>query len=139
MARRTERRSRIGSTLSRAALWLLPIVAPITGAAMADPLPGEALFLKNCGTCHVISATPSQRQGPNLYGVVGRPAGKLKDFEYSKALARVKFSWTQDKLDAWLTDTAKLVPGSVMNYRQADPTVRASIIAYLGTATAAAK
>jgi cytochrome c len=122
-----------------AAFCLLPIVAPIAGAAVADPLPGEALFLKNCGTCHVISATPSQRQGPNLYGVVGRPAGKLKGFEYSKALARVKFSWTQDKLDAWLTDTAKLVPGSVMNYRQADPSVRASIIAYLGAATTAAK
>ena len=31
---------------------------------------------RECGTCHVISPTPLPRQGPNLYGVVGRQAGR---------------------------------------------------------------
>jgi cytochrome c len=139
MARRTDCRARIARILRRALVSAVPAVALIAGPAGADPLQGEALFVKNCGTCHVISATPAQRQGPNLYGVIGRPAGKLKDFTYSKALARAKFAWTQDKLDAWLTDPARLVPGSVMTYRQADPAVRSSIIAYLEAATTAAK
>jgi cytochrome c len=121
------------------ALLLLPFVAALSGRASADPLQGEAAFTHNCGTCHVISPTPSPRQGPNLYGVVGRQAGKLKGFAYSKALARAQFTWRRDKLDAWLADSAKLVPGSVMPYRQADPALRAAIIDYLEAATVAAK
>jgi cytochrome c len=123
----------------RRAVASLPILATLVGTAAADPLPGEATFARNCGTCHVVSAQPSQRQGPNLFGVVGRPAGKLPGFKYSKALARAKFAWTKDMLDAWLTDSAKLVPGSIMNYRQADPAIRASIVEYLEVATTAAK
>jgi cytochrome c len=119
------------------ALLVLPLVAAISGRASADPLPGEAAFANNCGTCHVISPTPSPRQGPNLYGVIGRPAGKLKGFAYSKALARAQFTWRRDKLDAWLTDSARLVPGSVMPYRQPDPALRAAIIDYLEAAAAA--
>jgi cytochrome c len=139
MARRTDCRARIARMLRRAVVSVVPSIALITGPAAADPLQGEALFVKNCGTCHVTSATPSHRQGPNLFGVVGRPAGTLKEFTYSKALARAKFAWTHDKLDAWLTDPAKLVPGSVMTYRQPDPAVRSSIIAYLEAAAVAAK
>ena len=121
------------------ALLLLPFVAAFSGQASADPLQGEAAFASNCGTCHVVSPTPSPRQGPNLYGVIGRRAGKLKGFAYSKALARAQFTWGRDKLDAWLADSAKLVPGSVMPYRQADPALRAAIIDYLEAAAVAAK
>lgn len=121
------------------ALLLLPLVAAFAGRASADTLPGEAAFARDCGTCHVISPIPSPRQGPNLHGVVGRQAGKLKGFAYSKALARAQFAWRRDKLDAWLADSAKLVPGSVMPYRQADPALRAAIIDYLEAASAAAK
>jgi len=119
------------------ALLVLPLVAAFSGRASADPPQGEAAFAHNCGTCHVISPTPSPRQGPNLYGVVGRPAGKLKGFAYSKALARAHFTWRRDKLDAWLADSAKLVPGSVMPYRQPDPALRTAIIDYLDDAAAA--
>jgi cytochrome c len=137
-------RARIARSLLRAVLIVVPIAALVivfalaAGSALADPLPGEALFVKNCGTCHVVSATPEQRQGPNLHGVIGRQAGKLPGFTYSKALARAKFAWTPEKIDAWMTDPAKLVPGSIMMYRQADPAVRASIIDYLKAANAAA-
>jgi cytochrome c len=120
-------------------LLLLPFVAAFAGRASADPLQGEAAFTRECGTCHVISPTPTPRQGPNLYGLIGRQAGKLKGFAYSKALAKAQFTWRRDKLDAWLADSAKLVPGSVMPYRQADPALRAAIIDYLEAATVAAK
>jgi cytochrome c len=142
MARRRTLRARIGRRLLRTVPIVVPIaalalvIALAAGYALADPLPGEALFVKNCGTCHVISATPEQRQGPNLYGVIGRPAGKLPGFTYSKALAHAKFTWTAEKIDAWITDPGKLVPGAVMMYRQADPSIRATIIDYLKSAGA---
>ena len=133
--RRARRTANAAARLS--ALLVLPLVAAVSGRASADPVPGEAAFVNNCGTCHVISPTPSPRQGPNLYGVIGRPAGKLKGFVYSKALARAQFTWRRDKLDAWLADSARLVPGSVMPYRQPDPALRAAIIDYLEAAAAA--
>ncbi|HEX3499387.1 MAG TPA: c-type cytochrome [Stellaceae bacterium] len=117
-----------------AAIGVLP-----SGASRADDPPGSELFTNQCGTCHVISPAPEERQGPNLYGVIGRPAGKLKGFKYSPALAKAKFTWSKDKIDVWLTDTARLVPGSVMPYRQADTTIRARIIDYIAAAGGAAK
>ncbi len=118
-----------------AAICLLPP----GGEGRADDLPGSDLFQHQCGPCHVVSPTPEPRQGPNLYGVLGRQAGKLKGFKYSPALAKAKLAWTPEKLDSWLTDTARLVPGSAMNYRQADATIRGEIIGYLEAAGGAAK
>ncbi|HEY0522539.1 MAG TPA: c-type cytochrome [Stellaceae bacterium] len=118
---------------------LLAAAEPV--AAADPPSSGEALFKRNCGTCHVISPTPAQRQGPNLYGVVGRHAGRLEAFAYSEALKNADLVWTDTTLDAWLTDASHFVPGSVMPYRQADPAVRSAIIDYLkiagGSSTAA--
>jgi cytochrome c len=128
----------VSRALRRGPFCLLPLIAAFIAPANADPLPGEAAFTRQCGSCHVVAARPEPRQGPNLYGVVGRQAGKLKGFAYSKALAKAKFAWSKDKLDAWLADTAKLVPGSTMNYRQPDPALRTSIIDYLEAASAAA-
>jgi cytochrome c len=128
-----------GWAVWRVALPALLVVAvpTVSAVAAADPNSGEAAFVQQCGTCHVISPSPSERQGPNLYGVLGRHAGMLKGFKYSKALAKAKFAWDRARLDAWLTDTAKLVPGSLMNYRQTDPALRAAIIDYLEAASAA--
>jgi cytochrome c len=112
------------------ALGLLPFGSP----ARAEDPSGSEIFANQCGTCHVVSATPEERQGPNLYGVVGRAAGKLKGFKYSPALAKAKFTWSKDKIDAWLTDSNRVVPGSVMPYRQGDPVIRSKIIDYLAAA-----
>ncbi|SRR6266568_3268136 len=125
----------LGGTAALAALGLLALV----GAARADDPPGGELFANQCGTCHVLSPTPEERQGPNLYGVIGRQAGKLKGFKYSPALAKAKFAWSTDRLDAWLTDSGRVVPGSVMPYRQADATLRGKIIDYIAAAGGAAK
>ena len=125
----------IGGTAALAVLCLLTLV----GAARADDPKGGDLFANQCGTCHVLSATPEQRQGPNLYGVIGRQAGKLKGFKYSPAMAKAKFTWTKEKIDTWLTDSGRLVPGSVMPYRQADATIRAGIIDYIAAAGGTAK
>jgi len=97
----------------------------------AKPVDGAALFKQQCGTCHTTDLSEPVRQGPPLVKVIGRPAGKFKDFHYSPALAGADFAWDESRLDAWLTDPQAVVPGAVMPYRQAKAETRAAIIAYL--------
>ena len=97
-------------------------------AASADD--GEALFVKQCGVCHSMSPG-EQRQGPTLHGLTSRKAGKLEGFTYSPGLAAADWTWDEARLDAWLTEPHDVVPDTYMMYKQADPAVRAAIIAYL--------
>jgi len=84
------------------------------GSAYADcTLPADAtngkMVSNQCKSCHVFEADkPSRPTGPNLHDVYGEKAGTRKDFpSYSPAIiaANVKgLTWTDDKLDAYLTD-----------------------------------
>ena len=71
--------------------------------------------------------------GPNLKGIIGRPAGSVKGFGYSNAfLQSLKgMEWTEPGLDIWITNPQKWVPGVYMYYKQPDPEVRRKIILYL--------
>ena len=71
------------------------------------------------------------RQGPSLFKVVGRQAGKLDDFHYSPGFGKADFVWDDARLDAYLANPQGTIPGSVMAYRQPKPETRAAIIAYL--------
>jgi cytochrome c len=103
--------------------------------AAADDLEGKALFKKHCGTCHTAEKGGGKRQGPNLFGVVGRKAGTLPGFAYSDALRENKdgIVWARETLDRWLTDPQAFIPGVVMPYKQADPAIRQRLIGYLDT------
>ena len=67
--------------------------AAFCGPALAagDPAAGEKVFAK-CRTCHVITAADGTviqkgaKVGPNLFGVIGRPAGSVADFKYSPSM-----------------------------------------------------
>ena len=89
---------------------------------------GNPLFNKRCGGCHALDR---DKEGPRLGGVYGRPAGSIASFEYSDALRKSKITWTADKLDEWLTDTEKLVPGNDMTFHVAKADERRDIIAFL--------
>ena len=71
--------------------------------------------------------------GPPLRGVVGRPAGSIEGFPYSRAFKRILpgVVWNRDTLDRWITDSQAWVPGSMMFYQQPDPDIRRKIIIYL--------
>jgi cytochrome c len=98
----------------------------------AKPADGAALFKQQCATCHTTNLSDPQRQGPSLFKVMGRAAGKLDGFHYSAGFAEAGFVWDEGKLDAWLTNPQAVIPGAVMAYRQPKPETRAAIIAYLG-------
>lgn len=102
-------------------------VTLMVGAPPAD-LDGKALFERRCAGCHALEA---DHEGPRLKDVVGRRAGSVPSFEYSKALKDAKLSWDPATLDRWLTDTDTVVPGNDMTFRVPKAEERAAIIAYL--------
>jgi cytochrome c len=111
------------------------LVAGNAGAQMplpaAKPADGATLFKQQCATCHTTNLSEPVRQGPSLFGIVGRSAGKAEGFHYSAGFAKADFVWDDAKLDAWLTNPQDIIPGAVMAYRQAKPETRAAVIAYL--------
>lgn len=78
----------------------------------STPDRGQALFRANCGACHSVTCN---RQGPKLEGLFGRRAGSVSDFhQYTPELKASGLVWTDETIDAYLTDPNKLVPGTTM-------------------------
>jgi len=96
--------------------------------AAPDAVHGQELFTQRCTACHALD---HNKTGPMLGGVVGRAAGSVAGYLYSPALKTVALTWSADKLDDWLTDPQKLVPGARMPVRVLDAPSRRDIIAYL--------
>jgi cytochrome c len=90
-----------------------------------------------CTSCHTFDQGGQDRTGPNLWGVVGRNVGSHKTFTYSSAFAAQTGSWTYERLDSWLTNPAKAVPGTKMTFvGLRNPEDRANVIAFLSTLSA---
>ena len=104
-------------------------VAGIVRAQSAgDADRGRMLYEQRCMACH---SPESNRVGPMHKGVVGRRAGSVPGFAYSDALGRAKFVWNETRLDAWLANPEKLVPGQRMGYSVPEASDRRDLIAYL--------
>jgi cytochrome c len=93
---------------------------------------GPRLFTQQCAACHSMTAGET-RVGPSLAGIAGKTAGKQPGFAYSPALKRSGMKWNAVTLDRWLSDTNAAIPGSVMNYKQADAAKRKALVTYLTT------
>nr|WP_273499195.1 c-type cytochrome [Methylorubrum populi] len=109
-----------------------PAPAPAQMAAPAVKSPsGQILFERQCATCHSINTTDAPRQGPTLFGVLGRKAGSVSGYRYSPGFAKADWTWDEARMDAWLTNPQAMIPGAIMPYRQSKADVRASIVGYL--------
>ncbi len=90
-----------------------------------------------CAGCHSLRAGQF-RLGPPLAGLIGRRAGAVPGFRYSKALRQVGIIWNATTLDAWLANPQEFVPGSVMPFSGIkNDQARAALIAFLESATRA--
>lgn len=101
------------------------------GATTADAVAGRAVF-EQCAACHSIDGNTGV--GPTLRGVVGRKAGTVPGFRYSRAMKSATLAWDEKTLDGYLADPQKVVPGNLMPFSGLpDEKQRADLIGYLAT------
>jgi cytochrome c len=91
---------------------------------------GKDIFEKRCTGCHALDG---EHEGPHLRGVVGRAAGSVAGFHYSKALQNSHITWDEATLDRWLTDPDSVVKDNDMAFRVLKAEERTAIIQYLKT------
>ena len=108
------------------------------GAKMSgDPEAGKTKF-SVCAACHAVEEGKN-KVGPTLYGIVGRVAGTVEGFNYSKANKESGITWSEQELFVYLENPREKVPGTKMAYAgMKDAQDRANLIAYLKGVGAAA-
>jgi cytochrome c len=102
--------------------------------AAASPEKGEQTF-KRCHACHTIEQDGAHGNGPNLWGVVGRPVASAEGFgKYSMALRATGGAWTAERIDNFLTNPHEDIEGTRMPFIGLDqPQARADLIAWLNS------
>ncbi len=114
---------------------LLAVVAMLAGTAQAapDPAAGKLAFAK-CASCHQVGHYARGGFGPQLNGIIGRPAAATGDFTYSPAMQASHIVWTENNLAAFLRSPDTVVPGNKMRFWGiGDEQQIANLLAYLRT------
>ena len=92
---------------------------------------GKMVF-KKCAACHSISKGGVNKIGPALWGVIGRKAGSISNYKYSKAMSGFGKTWNFETVNTFLIKPKDYIKGTKMTYaglkKEKD---RASIILYL--------
>ena len=101
--------------------------------AMGDLAHGEKVF-KKCTACHMIAAGGKNMIGPNLWSVIGRQAGIVSDYKYSKAMIAYGKEWTFEEMNSYLIKPQAYIKGTKMAFaglrKEKD---RASVILYMNS------
>ena len=101
--------------------------------AMGTVEHGEKVF-KRCSACHMIAAGGKNMIGPNLWSVIGRQAGVVSDYKYSKAMVAYGKEWTFEEMNSYLIKPQAYVKGTKMAFaglrKEKD---RASVILYMNS------
>ena len=107
--------------------------------ALGDLTHGEKVF-KKCSACHMIAADGKNMIGPNLWGVIGRTAGSVSDYKYSKAMIAYGKEWTFEEMNAYLIKPQAYIKGTKMAFaglrKEKD---RASVILYMNSKSSSPK
>lgn len=82
--------------------------------ADGDAEAGGKLFKRICGGCHNVGPSVRSSFGPQLNGILNRPAGSASDYQYSDAMKTSGVVWSRDKLVAYLENPKAVVPGTRM-------------------------
>ena len=94
---------------------------------------GQKLF-KKCVHCHTYNQHHGHRIGPNLYGMFGRKAGSIADYDYSEAWKTADFTWTNKTLDTYLKAPHKMIPNNRMPFNGLSKAEdRRALIVYMKT------
>ena len=107
--------------------------------AMGDLQHGEKVF-KKCSACHQIASGGKNMIGPNLWSVIGRTAGSVSDYKYSKAMVAYGKEWTYEEMNSYLIKPQAYVKGTKMAFaglrKEKD---RASVILFMNSKSSSPK
>lgn len=116
-----------------AAVFAAAALAVGIGAQNAAAESGADVFTDNCSPCHSPEAGIN-KQGPSLFGVVGREAGTEPGYLYTPMTKESGLVWTTTNLDTFIANPQAVVPGTKMLFpglkNDAD---RKALIGYLAT------
>jgi cytochrome c len=106
-------------------------------ATWDDGSRGAQLFRK-CSACHTVGEDGGNKAGPTLYGLFGRPFGRISGYRYSDALKDSDLVWNATTIDALFAEGPQhYVPGSKMPLqRMPNAADRAELITFLKRITA---
>lgn len=111
------------------------VLAPDIQASAQDIEAGKAAFRK-CGACHTVDTT-TNKVGPHLGDVMGRTAGTVEGFRYSKAMKEAGDAglvWNEATLSEYLAAPRAKVPGTNMAFAGIkNASELENLVAYLGT------
>ena len=101
-------------------------------AIAADVANGEKVF-KRCKACHYADQEKN-KTGPHLVNIIGRKAGSIEGYKYSKAMRESGLVWDEATLTAYLKAPKKFLKGSKMAFAglKKDADIQ-NVIAYLKT------
>jgi cytochrome c len=117
--------------LSIALIAVALVVASRVDADTGDAAQGEQVFAA-CAACHAKDRTIGL--GPGLLRIIGRQAGSMPGFHYSRAMKTSNIVWDEKSLDAFIAAPQKALPGTTMPFAGLpDQQKRTDLIAYLGT------
>ena len=107
--------------------------------AMGDIEHGKKVF-KKCSACHMIAAGGKNMIGPNLWNVIGRTAGSVSDYKYSKAMVAYAKEWSFEEMNSYLIKPQAYIKGTKMAFaglrKEKD---RASVILYMNSKSSSPK
>ena len=103
--------------------------------SMGDIGHGEKVF-KKCAACHSITQGGGNKIGPALWGVLGRKAGSVSDYKYSKAMAAYGKQWSFEEMNGFLIKPKDWIKGTKMSFAGLkNAKERAAVILYMNENT----
>ena len=103
----------------------------LTAPAQAGDAAAGAKVFKKCKACHYVDRKKN-KSGPHLVNIVGRAAGAVEGFKYSKAMSGSGLVWSEATLAGFLAKPKKYLKGTKMSFaglkKKSDI---ANVIAYL--------
>ena len=91
-----------------------------------------AKVFKKCAACHSVNKGGANKIGPALWGVIGRKAGSISDYKYSKAMAAHGKNWSFEEMNGFLIKPKDWITGTKMSFAGLkNAKERAAVILYM--------
>lgn len=126
-----------------AALTATLLVLAISPTHAQDAVKGEKVF-KKCAACHQVGTDASNKTGPVLTGIIGRPAATFEGFKYSKSMTAAGAAghvWNEESIFEYIGNPTKYLRALLddprakakMRFKLKSEQDRRDVIAYLAT------